>query len=229
MPCLTRCETTARATSAPLVLKASIQSLSTMPAPLASISLIQTHRPAARQRQHQEIVGVGGVDAPFLVRRDEVQHHRGIAVRLAVDHRLDRLGVDRRPIDAEPLAEGAHPQMILIELLTAGQRAPGDQFVDVGVAGVVADLLRFQSRPDRRGDDLARLRDHVAEADLLVFLGDREMGVVSPGEAFERRPGLDRDFAIGLRREAQDHLAGVDGAVDAGQPLGWPPPRSRCR
>ena len=45
MPCLTRWETTARATSAPLVLKASIQSLSTMPAPLASISLIQTIGP----------------------------------------------------------------------------------------------------------------------------------------------------------------------------------------
>ena len=31
-------------------------------------------RPAARQSQHQQIVGVGRVDAPFLVRRDEVEH-----------------------------------------------------------------------------------------------------------------------------------------------------------
>jgi hypothetical protein len=30
-------------------------------------------RPAARQRQHQQVVGIGGVDAPLLVRRDEVQ------------------------------------------------------------------------------------------------------------------------------------------------------------
>ena len=44
MPCLTRWETTARATSAPLVLNASIQSLSTMPAFFASISLIHTVR-----------------------------------------------------------------------------------------------------------------------------------------------------------------------------------------
>ena len=35
-------------------------------------------RPAARQRQHQQVVGVGGVDAPLLVRRDEVQHDRGL-------------------------------------------------------------------------------------------------------------------------------------------------------
>ena len=76
MPCLTRCETTARATSAPLVLKASTQSLSTMPAFLASVSLIQTTRAAARQRQHQQIVGIGGVDAPLLMRRDEVEHDR---------------------------------------------------------------------------------------------------------------------------------------------------------
>ena len=69
-----------------------------------------------------------------------------IAVRLAVDHRLDRLGVDRRAVDAEALAEGAHPQMILVELLAAGQRAPGDQLVHVGVAGVVADLFATPAR-----------------------------------------------------------------------------------
>ncbi len=45
IPSLTRCETTARAVSAPLALKASIQSLSTMPARWASRSLIQTIGP----------------------------------------------------------------------------------------------------------------------------------------------------------------------------------------
>ena len=55
-------------------------------------------RPAARQRQHHQVVGVGGVDAPLLVRRDEVEHDLRLAVWLPVDHRLDRARVDRRAI-----------------------------------------------------------------------------------------------------------------------------------
>src|SRR5208283_5224932 len=103
---------------------------------------------------------------------------------------------DRRAVDAETFAEGPHPQMVLIELLAAGQRPPRDQFVDVGVAGIVANLLRLQPGPDRRRDDLARLRDDIAEADFLVFFRNREMGVVEPGEAAERSPRLDRDLAV---------------------------------
>ena len=45
MPSFTRWETTARATRAPLLLNASTQSLSTMPARAASPSLIQMHGP----------------------------------------------------------------------------------------------------------------------------------------------------------------------------------------
>src|SRR3546814_5409010 len=91
------------------------------------------------------------------------------------------LGVDRRAVDAEALAEGAHPLVILIELLTPGQRAPRDQLVDVGVTRVVAHVLAFQPRPGGRGDDLPRLGLNVAEADLLVFLGKRQMGVIEAG------------------------------------------------
>ena len=53
--------------------------------------------------------------------------------------------VDRRAVDAEALAERAHPRMVLVELLAAGQRAPRDQLVHVGVAGVVADLLALDA------------------------------------------------------------------------------------
>ena len=141
---------------------------------------------------------------------------------LRVDHRLDGLGVDRRPVDAEALAEGAHPQVVLVELLAAGQRAPRDQLVHVGVAGVVADLLALDAGPGRRGDDLARLRDDVAEADLLVLLRDGEMRVLAAGESRQRLPGLDRDLAVGLRRQAQDHFAGVDVGLDLRQALGRP-------
>jgi hypothetical protein len=120
------------------------------------------------------------MDAPLLMRRDEVEDNLVVAVGLAVDDRLDRLEIDRRPIGAKRLAEGAHPQVILIELLAAGECAPGNQLVHIGIAGVVADVFRFQARPDRRRDDLARLRHHVAETDLLILLRNREMSVVAP-------------------------------------------------
>jgi hypothetical protein len=71
---LTRWLTTARAAIAPLMLNSSIQSLSTMPARLGVVFAEPDARPAAAQREHQQVVGVGGVDAPLLVRRDEVEH-----------------------------------------------------------------------------------------------------------------------------------------------------------
>ena len=57
----------------------------------------------------------------------------------------DGARIDRRPIDREALAEIAEPAMILIELLAAGQRAPRDQLVHVGVAGRVADMLALDA------------------------------------------------------------------------------------
>ena len=114
----------------------------------------------------------------------------------------DGLEIDRRLPGDEALAEGPHPLVILVELLTAGQRPPGDQLVDVGVAGVVADLLALDARPGGRGDDLARLRLDVAEADLLVFLGKGQVGVFAAGYLAERFPCLDRHLAIGLREPA---------------------------
>ena len=134
---------------------------------------------------------------------------------------LDGLQVDRRAVDAEALAERAHPQVILIELLAAGERAPGDQLVHVGVAGVVADLLALEPRPGRRRDDLARLRDDVAEADLLVLLDGSARWACSRPVVFDSAcPGLDRDLAVGLRRQHQQHFGRVDVGVDAGHALG---------
>ncbi len=51
----------------------------------------------------------------------------------------------------------------------------------IGVTGIVADMLAFQTRPCRRGDNLARLRLYVAETDFLFFLGQRQMRVIAAG------------------------------------------------
>src|SRR3546814_8983017 len=62
-------------------------------------------RPATRQGQHQEVVRIGGVDAPLLMRRDEVQDHLRIAVVAFLHDGVDGPGVDRRLVEAEALAE----------------------------------------------------------------------------------------------------------------------------
>ena len=175
---------------------------------------------AARQREHAQIVRVGGVDAPLLVRGDPVQHQLVLAVRLPAQHGLDRLGVDGGLVDTGAFAEIQHPAMVLVELLAAGQGAPWDQFMHVGIAGVVADFLRFEAGPGRRGDDLARLGLHVAETDLVVFAADGEMGVIEAGDLGQRIPGLDGHMTIGLRREGKDHFTGIDGGVERGAALG---------
>src|SRR3546814_1607571 len=43
------------------------------------------------------------------------------------------------------------------------------------VTGVVADVIVFQARPGRAGNDLARLCLNVAEANRLVSLGQRQV------------------------------------------------------
>ena len=182
---------------------------------LARIVLAQPHdRPAARQGLHQQVVAVGTVDAPLLMRGDPVEYDLAVAVAALVEQRFDGSGIDWRTVAHEALAEGHHPFVILIELLATGQGAPRNQLVDVGVAGVVADMLVLQARPDRRRDNLARLRLDIAEADCFVFLARGQMGVLAAGELAQRFPCLDRHMTVGLRRQRQDHLAGIDRAFD---------------
>ena len=97
---------------------------------------------------------------------------------------------DRRPVHAKSLAEGAHPQVILIELLASGKRAPRNQFVDVRIARVVADGLRFEAGPRRRGNDLAGLGDDIGENESFrppSVPPDGRAAVPSPSTALPRR------------------------------------------
>ena len=72
--------------------------------------------------------------------------------------------------------------MVLVKLLAAGQRAPRNQFMHIGVARAVADVLRLQPAPGGRGNYFARLRLHVAEANLVVLARNRQMRVLDPGD-----------------------------------------------
>src|SRR5262245_45120992 len=145
------------------------------------------NRAAARQRQHHKIIGVGGVDAPLLVWGDEVENDLGLAVAALAQHVRGCAGIDWRAVNGESLAKVPEPTVILVELLAAAQRPPGNEFMDVGVSCRVADVLAFNARPRGRRDDLARLRHQVAEPNLLVLACLRQMRVVTARYLSERR------------------------------------------
>ena len=174
------------------------------------------HRAAAAQREHHQVVAVGRVDAPLLVRRDEVQRDLGVAIGLDAVDAGRGLEVNRWPVAAKAFAKRAHPRVVHVELLAPGQRAPGDHLVHVGVAGVVGDGLRLDAAPGWRADDFARLRLDVAKANLLVFAVQREVRVIESSLLAQRLPGFHRHMAVGFRCELQHDFAGINVGVDPG-------------
>ena len=76
------------------------------------------HRPAAVEREHDQVVGVGRVDAPLLVRRDEIQQNFRIPVGADLVHSCRCLQVDWRTVAGESLTKGQHPRVILVKLLS---------------------------------------------------------------------------------------------------------------
>ena len=154
------------------------------------------------------------MDTPLLVGCEEVKRLFRVAVGLGVQQRFGRFGVDGWAIHKKALTESSHPLVIKIELLATGQGAPGDKLVHVGVAGVVRHVFIFQSRPGRAGDDLARLRHDIPEADLFIFFIQCQVRVIQPGEFRQCSPCLDGDLAVGFRRQGQNHFRRINRAFN---------------
>lgn len=51
-------------------------------------------------------------------------------------------------------------------------------------------MFVLQTGPGRAGDDFARLRLNVAEANFLVFLVQRQMAVIAAGDVAQGLPGF---------------------------------------
>ncbi len=164
---------------------------------------------ATAEREHDQAIGIGAMDAPLLVRRDPVQHDFLVPGELA-KHRLHGLEVDRGAIQGKTFAEGPHPGVVLVEMLPPAQRAPRNVFMDIGVAGVVANLFIDDARPGRRVDHPPGLRHDVPETNLLVFSPRRHVAEIQSGFFRQGSPGLGRDVSIGFRRKHHHHLGGVD-------------------
>ena len=82
--------------------------------------------------------------------------------------------------------------------------------MDIGITRVVRHFFALKSRPSRRTDDLAWLRLDVSETNFFILAVQGQMRVVTTCDLAQGLPGLHSDMAIGLRRELQHHLAGVD-------------------
>lgn len=138
----------------------------------------------------------------------------------ALAHALGGPEIGRRAEGAEALAEVQHPLVVLIEMRPAGQCSERDALVDVGIAGVVADLVRLDPAPGRGGDDLARLHHQVLEGELVLAPPVRQMSVVAAGLLVESEPALVGDLAVGLGGEHQDRVADMDIVAQRGHALG---------
>src|SRR6516165_1308279 len=147
--------------------------------------------------------------------RDEIEYDLGLAVAALAEHFRDGSRVDRRSINGEAFAKIPEPAVILIELLSAGQRSPRNELMNVGVSGRVADMFTFDARPCRRGDDLPRLRHQIAITNLFVLTLLCKVRVVSTSRLPKRFPRLDRNLAIGLRREIQNNFGRINVGFDA--------------
>jgi hypothetical protein len=101
------------------------------------------HRPAAKQRQHLQVVLVGRVDRPLRVRGDVAQRDAGLAgIQRTVK-------VHRRPVERDPLAVVEHPGVVEVQVLATGERAPGDRTLDVHRERRVAAITALDPRPFR--------------------------------------------------------------------------------
>ena len=140
------------------------------------------HRSTAIEREHHQVVGVRAVNAPLLVRRDEVQGNFLVAIGLPVHDAGHGFQVHRWAVTGQAFTKGNHPGVVQVEVLATGEGAPWDHLVHIGVAGVVTHGLGLDAAPGGAGNNFARLRLDVTEANLFVFAVDRQVRMVAPGD-----------------------------------------------
>lgn len=110
-------------------------------------------------------------------------------------------GINRWTIGHQTFTEGASVHDP--DTAAGGRKSCAtDQLVNVGIACVIRHVLALKAGPRWAGDNFARLRLNIAEADFLVFFVQRQMGVIAPGQFAEGLPCFDRDLTVGFRRKS---------------------------
>ena len=145
------------------------------------------------------------MDAPLAVRGDVVHQ---LALRFGLrDLGLIQHGViGARLVDRQVFAPLQVSLVVEVEVLAAGQRAPGNQLLDIEREGRVGASLVDAGRPGRGGQHAARLGDQIGE---VVAHGARpfcQMGQVAAGLVFLLFKSAVGQFAVGDGVEAQDGI-----------------------
>ena len=146
------------------------------------------------------------MDAPFLVDRREVEHDGGMPVIGSMLIASQRSLVCGRSVLGEFLAERAHPFVILVEMLPAGERSPRKVQVDVLPERDVGDLIVFGAGPIGRREGLARLDLKVEEGELIAPMLFRELLARNAALLLDEIPAVVGKAAVGLGRDAHDHI-----------------------
>ena len=93
------------------------------------------HGPAAKERQHLQVVLVFGMDGPLGVRR-QVAHRYFSSTGIARAQGAEMASqVERRPEGRQSFAILKHPLVIDVELLPTGEGAPGNGALHVDREG----------------------------------------------------------------------------------------------
>ena len=163
---------------------------------------------AARQRLHAQRVAVGGVDVPFAVRREVIQHD---AVRAFVGFfqvaRLAELAA--RLEGRQVFAERDVGFMVEIQMLPARERAPRDQLLDVLAIGRVGARAVGDARPIRRRQRAAGAGTQVFERVAHRPRAGGEMRVINAGLDGLGLEGAEGHLAVRFGGEMKDDIAGV--------------------
>lgn len=106
VPFFMRCETTTRATRAPLLLQTSTHVVIGEAAALCIGFRNPYNWAAAVKGQHQKVIRIGQVNHPFLMRSDEVQHQMRLSVNTVPDGRYHSPGITMgRAVDTRRLRQ----------------------------------------------------------------------------------------------------------------------------
>ena len=164
---------------------------------------------AAGEGQHAVIIAVGGVDAPLAVRGQVVEHDALLVAGIGGQKILQRAVVRLRFVGRQMFAGGDIALMIQVEMLTAGQGAPGNQFFDVETIGRIGAASGVQAAPDRAVQEAAWLSGQIGEGRAHPARRSGQIGQRQADLFFLGFKGAKGHLAVGLGCELENNLGGI--------------------
>ena len=118
--------------------------------------------------------------------------------------------VERRPEGRQSLTDLSDPVVVEEEVLSAGERVPRLESLDVDDEGGIAAAAMLAPRPLRARDDRHGACLRVGEGDVAALVIARQIGEWLTRAPFHRLESLNGEPAVGRAGQGEDGLAGVD-------------------